>query len=364
MSKNILYLANIRMPSERAHGVQIAKTCEAFAKAGAQVELIVPDRHTKIVEGPMAYYGITHTFPITKLSVIDTVSHGYAGFVLETLSFVRSALKYLRGKEGIAYGRDEIVLAGIALFTGRDIVWESHTGAWNICARYLTRRARNIVVITNGLRDFYTGKGISPAKIIVAHDGIDLNMFQNPESKKDARARLRLPQNAKIALYIGALGSWKGTDTLFEASKFLPDDIGIAVITNSPDNLVRMKYPRVLFLGERPYRDLASNQAAADVLMLPTSGTDAIGARFTSPLKLFSYMASERPIVASDLPSMHEVLPKNAAYWFIPDDAKSCAEAIERALNDPVAGEKRTIAKEAVSLYTWDERAKRILSAL
>lgn len=42
----LLYIANLRMPTPKAYGIQIAKNCEAFARAGLEVELVVPSRPT------------------------------------------------------------------------------------------------------------------------------------------------------------------------------------------------------------------------------------------------------------------------------------------------------------------------------
>ena len=361
---HLLYIANVRMPTEKAHGIQIVKTCEAFVNAGAGVELVVPERTTHIAGDAFSYYGLKTRFPITKLNVWDVVRWGRIGFFIESIQFAFAAARFSRYRDALVYGRDEVVLFAIALLTNREIVWESHTGAWNLCARFIAKRAKGIVVISQSLREFYISNGIAVGKIIVAHDGIDLTDFQTPETKKDARARLRISQNAKIALYIGALGMWKGTGTLLEASNLLPDDIQIAIISISNVESFRKKYPRVLFLGEKPYREIASNQQAADVLILPTSAKDVVGAKYTSPLKLFTYMASEIPIVASDVPSTKEVLPKNAAYWFKPDDAHDLARAIQEAVSDSSAGEKAALAKQQVLLYTWEERAKRILTSL
>ena len=362
----ILYVANVRMPTEKAHGIQIAKTCEAFVKAGADVELVVPDRATHIKESVAEYYGLKNAFPVTRLRVPDIVSWGFVGFMIESLVFALAAAREARRRDSLVYGRDEIVLAAVTLFTNCPIVWESHTGAWNILARYVSRRAKEMVVITGGLRDFYVDRGVPSEKIHVAHDGLDRADFEHAESKEDARARLGLPRDMRIALYIGALGGWKGTDTLFEASEFLPDTVRIAVIGGTQDQIARArkKFPRVLFLGEKPYRDIARNQAAADVLVLPNTGKDVISVHFTSPLKLFTYMASDRPIVASDIPSTREVLPEGAAFWFVADDAESLAEAIQKAQSDPNASEKVSIAKSQVLLYTWDARARAILAKI
>jgi glycosyltransferase involved in cell wall biosynthesis len=359
--EKILYVANVRMPSEKAHGIQIAKTCEAFVEAGREVELIVPERKT-IAEDSAAYYGLTHAFQITKLPVPDIVSWGFFGFVIESFFFARAAAKYVRPRVGLIYGRDEIVLTVIRIFTGREFVWESHTGSWNIFARYVAPRAKRVIVITKGLEDFYVAKNVPAQKIVVAHDGVDLASFEKRESKAEARARLGLPAYEKIALYVGAAGMWKGVDTLLSASA-LTRDARIAVIGKMDAGLSE-KYPWVIFVGERPYREIASNLAGADVLVLPTTAKKVVGAHYTSPLKLFAYMASGVPIVASDIPSTREVLPENAAYWFRADDPKSLSDAILHALSDLGAREKAKVAKSEVSLYTWDERAKRILARI
>ena len=44
----ITYLANIRIPTEKAHGIQIMKMCQAFANQGVRVELVVPKRKNQI----------------------------------------------------------------------------------------------------------------------------------------------------------------------------------------------------------------------------------------------------------------------------------------------------------------------------
>ena len=103
----ILYIANIRLPTEKAHGVQIMKTCEAFARLGHDVELVVSDRRTHITDEPFAYYGVANIFRITRIRVFDTVYLGRLGFLFESFVFARRAAKYLQSARfDILYGRD------------------------------------------------------------------------------------------------------------------------------------------------------------------------------------------------------------------------------------------------------------------
>jgi glycosyltransferase involved in cell wall biosynthesis len=102
--------------------------------------------------------------------------------------------------------------------------------------------------------------------------------------------------------------------------------------------------------------------AAADALVLPNTALDIISARFTSPLKLFAYMASGKPILASDLPSIREVLDDTCAYFFTPDDAQNLARGVEKVLSDATgAAERGHEAREKVKAYSWKARAARIL---
>ncbi|TAJ15983.1 glycosyltransferase [Patescibacteria group bacterium] len=86
------------------------------------------------------------------------------------------------------------------------------------------------------------------------------------------------------------------------------------------------------FLDFRLYKGFAGNMAAADVIVLPNTGIDEFSTRFTSPLKLFTYMKNEIPIVASDLQSIREVVDERTAYLVPSDDALAFGGGIEDAL--------------------------------
>ena len=88
----------------------------------------------------------------------------------------------------------------------------------------------------------------------------------------------------------------------------------------------------------------------------------AISTQFTSPLKLFEYMAAGRPIVASDLPSIREVLQHEAdALLVTPGDPAAMAAAIERLITNPsLSARLAAAALAAAPAYSWDRRAERL----
>lgn len=360
----ILYVANMRFPTEMAHGVQVAKSCEAFAAAGHAVTLIVPDRYTPVTESAEAYYGLKTPFSIRTLNVPDTVRKwGRFGFIVQIISFAFAVMRYIEQvKPDVVYCRDEHVLA-IALFLGaRKVVWESHDGAWNLAARFVAKRSKRMVVVTEGQREIYLERSVPPEKIIAIPNGIDIE--ETKESKTSSRLRLGLPLDAFIVLYAGAFGGWKGTDTLFAASELLSEHIRVAVIGGRKEQVevAKKRYPHILFLGERPYRELLDNLASADACVLPNTAQDAVSVRFTSPLKLLAYMAAGKPIVASDLPSVRELVGEDSALLVTPDDPSALAQGIEELAQDVTLCKRLGVHARARSLaYSWSSRAKRVL---
>ncbi len=136
-------------------------------------------------------------------------------------------------------------------------------------------------------------------------------------------------------MYAGHLYPWKGVDTLLQALALAPRARGAhrrrpPGWSRTCERLQALAATlglesRVTFTGLVAARRRRRHLARADVLVLPNSAT-ALSARYTSPLKLFEYLAAGRPIVASDLPALREVLRDGANAWLVPpDDAAALA---------------------------------------
>jgi len=352
----ILYLANIRIPTEKAHGVQIMKTCEALALVGAEVTLVVPSRDIRIKDDPFFYHRVQKNFTILHLDCPDLVRFGKFGFFIMTIWFSqRCAAEVWKTRPDVVYSRDYFLLFDQWFFPQKK-VWEVHDGLWNICIKYM--RLFGIVAISNGLKDFYEKR--DKKNVVVAHDAVDLKEFEGV-----VKADLKLPRDKKIIMYIGHLYGWKGTDTLLEASKKIDAQV---VVIGGFDNEVRelsKAYPDVIFKGYLAYTELASNQKAADLLVIPNSGKSDISRLYTSPLKVFAHMTSGVPILASDLPSLREVLNENNAFFAEADNPESFARAIDYILCHP--DEAKIKAKQAqkdVLQYTWEKRVGIIINFL
>jgi len=206
--------------------------------------------------------------------------------------------------------------------------------------------------------------GYPASNIIVAPDAVDINMFDIRVSKKEARARTGLPADKYIVLYTGAIDEpWKGVGVLYDAAKQLSEDYLCVIVGGKPHyvghfNSLHPPLSNFLLVGHRPHNEIPLYMAAADVLVLPNSAEAEISRVATSPMKLFEYMASGRPIVASDLPSIREILNNGNALLVAPDDSEALASGIQSAVANPNPTETRVAeSRKDVSAHTWDNRA-------
>lgn len=377
----LLYIANSRIPTEKAHGIQIMKMCEAFSGlevegSKLEVELVAPKRLNWIKSDPFEYYGMAKTFKITKLPCLDLIFHkpiGHAGLWVESFTFFCSVLVYLFFKKtDIIYTRDKS-LAPLS-FLKNNIIFEAHTfpRKYFLYAPFI-KRFKGIAAITKKLKDSFAERGIDPLKILIVPDGVDLNEFKIQISKIKIREQLGLPQDKKIVLYAGHLYEWKGANTLLEAARNLQfpiSNLQFIFIGGTKEDIESFKVKaeglkNVLIVGHRPHSEIPYWLKAADVLVLPNSGKEEISKHWTSPLKMFEYMASGNPIVASDLPSIREILNEQNAVLVESDDPQKIADGINLILQNPQLSDRiSTKASLDVQEYSWAKRAKIICQKL
>lgn len=370
----LYYVANARLPTEKAHGLQIVSMCHALSKAGCDVTLVIPDRLDSHPDKIASYYDIPCDFNVQVLPCIDTygiIGSGKPNWLNQVLAWIQSTsfafqLRKLL-KDVVCYTRDDFTAAGLLLF-GRPVARELHAlFGKTLASRMALRRCDAIITITHGLKQEIVDEyGVREQDVLVAPDAVDKEKFSLDTTKQAARKKLGLPADEHLVLYAGHLYDWKGADTLAEAAKQLPG-YEFAFVGGRENDVARFseRYVRenVRLLGYQPHSDIPLYLRAADVLVLPNSAKHEISRKYTSPMKLFEYMASGRPIVASDLPSIREVLDEDTTFFAQPDNPSSFADAIQQAIEQPEeARSKARRAQEKVNNYTWDSRAQRILA--
>ncbi|MBU1164148.1 glycosyltransferase [Patescibacteria group bacterium] len=379
----IIYLANARIPTEKAHGLQIMKMCEAFKNQGVDVELVVANRKDNQLEHikPFQYYGIKNEFEIKKLWLLDIVAMGRSfkglSVPIQNTSFALSALRYLANKKpDIIYSRDEFSSFFLSLFK-KNIVFELHTFPQSKFTLYkmLFKRCKRIVVITKSLKKLLVDQlEIDDSKIMVAPDGVSIYQFDIDKSKKECRQYLEkyydyFSQEKNIILYTGHLFRWKGVFTLAESAKYLSNKELIVFVGGMEHDRARLNnyidkngLSNVKSIRHQSPTMIPIFLRAADVVVLPNSKEKQISVKYTSPMKLFEYMAAKKPVVASDLQSIREILDTDNSVLVKSDDPKALSDGIKKLLNDKnLVNSIVSHAYLDVKEYTWQKRAKNIL---
>lgn len=370
---NIAYITNIRIPTEKAHGIQVMKMCEAFCVANSSVELIVPCRFNPIKADPFEFYKARPNFRITKLWCVDflaTPIFKWLSFWLQTISFLISVKLFLRSKKFDVYYTRDFLISAFLNKNNTKLIYEIHSmpesGLW--LHKKAWARADYLVVISDGLRKALVVYGVDANKIILARDAVDLNMFQISLQREGAREVLGLSKDKKIVIYTGHLYKWKGADILAQVAEFLPS-VEIYLVGGTKEDVERFKmqyhFKNLHIIGWQAQSQIPLWLKSADILVLPNSAREKIGAEHTSPLKLFEYMASGTPIVASDVPALKEVIGGGEAIFFQPDDAISLADALKYSLVNSSKLEALALsAIKRVRQFTWSNRAEAILKKI
>lgn len=361
----ILYLANIRIPTEKAHGIQIAKMVAAFAENGIDTTLLVPSAN-KNTDDVYTYYNVPRNFKVQTLSAPRVVNYGPIGFTLSTILFFISFLFLKRSTDTVVFVRDVYLALLLALFSIPFVI-EIHQDFYNRFSAYILKKALLVIFITKGVKDKFISHGIQEVdNMVVLPDAVGEERFNLSQNKNMHREKAGLPQDGRIVLYSGHLYPWKGVDTLAETISKIPDDVLLVFVGGTPEDVARFRKqygdnPRIKILGHKPYAEMAHYKQSADILVIPNSAKFDISKTYTSPLKLFSAMASEIPIIVSDLPSIREVVDESMVLFFTPDDSDDLAKKITFLFKNPeVAKQLTQNAVTEARKHTWKSRAATI----
>jgi glycosyltransferase involved in cell wall biosynthesis len=219
----IVYLASVRIPTEKASGLAIMRQCEAFASLHHELTLVRPDRKNSITDDAFSYYVINEIFSVKKVRVFQLYDAlGIVGYILMRISllFALSWYVYINRKHiDILYARDPWVLCiPLLFFSRKKIVFEVHTKHTNFVTRFVVARVGLLVAISEGLRQFYAPVR-KDTKTVVEPSGVDIEQFENLPTVRETRTQLSLPENTTLCGYIGkykTMGEAKGVDEIIE----------------------------------------------------------------------------------------------------------------------------------------------------
>lgn len=218
-----------------------------------------------------------------------------------------------------------------------------------ISERYLLRRADSVIAVTAGIKHHLIEEyGVDEKKIIIIENGANTGIFR-PGAREEARKILGLDPAAHYVCFTGNFAPWQGLPDLIRAVPEIVDRCQAARFLLVGDGVMRERctalaeelgvLDRIHFTGRVAYERVPLYITASDVCVAPfiRDRNAKIG---LSPLKIYEYMGCERPVVASDIPGVRELIERSGGGFTVrPEDPHAIASAVLTLLTDPEKGD-------------------------
>jgi glycosyltransferase involved in cell wall biosynthesis len=233
--------------------------------------------------------------------------------------------------------------------------------------RAILGQADAIVCVSEVTAIYLRSLGAPPAAVTVIPNGVDPVLFQASPWRPGNRPRL---------VYAGTLATWQGVSTAIEAMPIV-----LAAFPEAELHLIGPSKQRhqkglaklaaklgidegtVRFVGSVAPEEMPAKLELASVCLVPLAYNDRNVAQGCCPIKVLEYAAAGRPIVASDLPVVRELLGEGEVLFFQPGDAASLARQVIYLLSH--AEEGRALAQRAAEKVrrtsTWQQSGERLL---
>ncbi len=279
---------------------------------------------------------------------------------------------------------------------GRPLVYEKQA---QLCEDVCLKHAHVIVTVSDVLKDELIQRGVEAEKIVSYPNCVDPEIYKpgilNEQEKKTLRSSLGFSDSDRIATFVGTFGKWHGVELLARCIRQMVDEDRSWLETTGLKFLLvgdGFLMPEVKKeVGCPPYSDfvkltgLVPQKLAprylevSDILLSPHVPNNDGSRFFGSPTKLFEYMAMGKPIIASDLEQLGEVLCDSLRTPEDFDDYTDTSTAMAvltqagsemslingiKLLVDNPRWEKllgKNARTEALAKYTWEDHVEKII---
>ena len=358
--EKLIYLTNIQTPAGDAQSIQVRAMAQSLGNV----------------------LGDSFVFVSPKNKLNEKLNPDFKWIRLKTGNFLGRNLRYLviilkslpivlKEEPNFIFSRD-IGIIFIYHLLGFKTCYEIHkpfeTGLGRFLFKSIARKIK-IVFISNNLKNYIIKKyNLNGNNILVAHDGVFLEDFEKIKlTKKELKEKyLGLEEKDFVVLYSGSLQKGKGVSLILDIAPLL-EKVFFVIIGGTEkeiEQLKKRKSKNIIFLERKLYRDIPYCLKSADLLILPFT-KELKTYKYHSALKIFEYMASGNPILASEIGSIREVLNEQNSFFFNPENLGDLADKIKFIKNNREKAETRSEkALEDIKDYTWRKRTDEILDFL
>ena len=361
----ILYVGSPELFGSGASSIHVAKMVEAFGHLKHEVDLLIPIKKNKINDFYM-YYSVNKNFKI-----INSVGVS-AGSLRHFLHGIISLFS-IKEKYNLIITRN-ITFAFLGSFFLKNIIIDIHHPPINFFSKIAIKRfikssnVKNIICNSAGTYKHINANNIKKAKILP--NGVDLKKFDKAYDLEILRKKLKINKNIKIVSYIGNLYQGRGIEMIIKLSKHFENLFFLLVGGEKSDienyrNLLSEENKNILFTGHILQSDIVKYYKLSDFLIIPYENNFTIkgsinAATFSSPIKLFEHLASEKPIIASNIDSINSILKDGQDAILVSEgDFEEYVKKITNLVNDEKLQKKLSENAKKKSLkFSWINRAK------
>jgi len=384
----VTYFASTDLLSRRANSLQIMKMCSALAHWTHHVTLVnfCSIRAKPDSASLSSFYSVATSFNVRNIFSLKQTNA--LSFLAATLFQLIYTYLYLRkAKPNFVFGRS-LPAVWLSSVLGCETAFETHYPVWEsrlhrIIFNHLlkSRGLRKIIVITEALKRDYLKRypELKPSLFLVLPDAADeINTAVLVASPLRGKAG---SQGGLNIGYAGSLYHGKGIELILKLASILPND-NFHIFGGEDKEVSRYErwasaraVTNIFFYGFLCQKNLDNFIQSLDICLLPIQNM-MLGAPskskktknlspYTSPMKLFQYMAHGKAIISSDLPVLREVIDESLAHFATPDDPLAWAAEIEILRDESLRaqlGEKAQSRQK--KQFTWKQRARSLLEAV
>ena len=236
------------------------------------------------------------------------------------------------------------------------------------------RQADVIFTVSEVERRKLMDAGAEDGNVVVNPNGVDAELFR-PGCGGDLLRR-QLGIDSKVVIgFTGTFGPWHGTEVLAHAATILNEGARFHMLFVGDGDLKPATKAAIetarngvtaTFTGRIPHSEVPAHLDACDILVSPTAQLSDGSEFFGSPTKLFEYLAMAKPVIASRVGQIADVITDGETGLLVePGDARALASSIERVAGDPGLAKRigEGARRSAIERHTWTHNAVRVFAA-
>ena len=237
---------------------------------------------------------------------------------------------------------------------------------------FIAKKADAIITVAPGIRNILIKHGTNKDKITVIANGANTDLFKPVDTAltiSELQTRYNVGKDDNVVIFVGNLMRWHGVECLIECAptvlKTFPNTkfliVGDGHIKKELMDMTETMgvANKFIFTGKIPYEYIPAYINISDVCVAPfISARNAILG--LSPVKIYEYLACGKPVVASNIRGVGELLENsNSGIPVTPEDPAELANSIIKLFNDEVLREQMGVngRKLVVSEYSWENTA-------